>query len=53
MILRKHHISKLGATWLPFAEASSQELPMSQLMRLSLFQLSVGMAQVLLLGTLN
>jgi len=53
VILRKHHISKLGATWLPFAEASSQELPMSQLMRLSLFQLSVGMAQVLLLGTLN
>ena len=53
MILRKKHIAQLGASWLPFADAASDGLPMAQLMRLSLFQISVGMAQVLLLGTLN
>ena len=39
--------------WLPFADAASEGLPLSQLLRLSLFQVSVGMATVLLLGTLN
>ena len=53
MLLRKKDIAKLGAGWMPFADAASDALPLSQLMRLSLFQLSVGMAQVLLLGTLN
>jgi BCD family chlorophyll transporter-like MFS transporter len=53
MILRKKDIAKLGSAWMPFADAASSGLPLSQLMRLSLFQLSVGMAQVLLLGTLN
>ena len=38
---------------LPFADAASEGLPMGQLLRLSLFQVSVGMASVLLLGTLN
>ena len=38
---------------MPFADAASPELPMGQLLRLSLFQVSVGMASVLLLGTLN
>ncbi|MBD3665032.1 PucC family protein [Sulfitobacter sp. TSTF-M16] len=38
---------------LPFADAASGELPVGQLLRLSLFQISVGMASVLLLGTLN
>ena len=53
MILRKKHIAQLGPSWMPFADAASDGLPLGQLMRLSLFQLSVGMAQVLLLGTLN
>jgi MFS transporter, BCD family, chlorophyll transporter len=53
VILRKKHIAQLGAAWMPFADAASDSLPLSQLMRLSLFQISVGMAQVLLLGTLN
>jgi BCD family chlorophyll transporter-like MFS transporter len=53
MFLRKKDIAKLGASWMPFADAASDNLPLAQLMRLSLFQLSVGMAQVLLLGTLN
>jgi len=41
----------LGA--LPFADAASPGLPMGRLLRLSLFQVSVGMAAVMLLGTLN
>ncbi|MCU0900846.1 MAG: PucC family protein [Cypionkella sp.] len=53
MILRKKDIARLGAGWMPFADAASDSLPMGQLLRLSLFQLSVGMATVLLLGTLN
>jgi len=38
---------------LPFADAASPSLPLSRILRLSLFQLSVGMASVLLTGTLN
>ncbi|MEM9184011.1 MAG: MFS transporter [Pseudomonadota bacterium] len=38
----------------PFAAASTPgEVPLSRLLRLSLFQVSVGMALVLLVGTLN
>ena len=40
-------------TWLPFADAASADLPLSRLLRLALFQVSVGMATVLLNGTLN
>ncbi|RZU02871.1 BCD family MFS transporter [Rivibacter subsaxonicus] len=43
----------LGPRFLPFADAATDELPLSRLLRLSLFQVSVGMASVLLLGTLN
>jgi BCD family chlorophyll transporter-like MFS transporter len=43
----------LGTRFLPFADAASPELPWSRLFRLSLFQVSVGMAVVLLIGTLN
>lgn len=38
---------------LPFADAVSDELPWSRLLRLSLFQVSCAMALVLLNGTLN
>ena len=38
---------------LPFADVASEDLPLSRLLRLSLFQFSVGMAVVLLSGTLN
>ncbi|MEM9168560.1 MAG: BCD family MFS transporter [Pseudomonadota bacterium] len=38
---------------LPFADAASERLPLSRLLRLSLFQVSVGMALVLLTGALN
>lgn len=53
MIIRRKHVAQLGARWMPFADAASADLPMGQLWRLALFQISVGMAQVLLLGTLN
>lgn len=46
-------VTKLGLGMLPFADAASRDLPLGQLLRLSLFQVSVGMATVLLLGTLN
>lgn len=38
---------------LPFADAASADLPLGRLLRLALFQVSVGMAMVLLNGTLN
>jgi BCD family chlorophyll transporter-like MFS transporter len=43
----------LGSRFMPFADAATAELPLSRLLRLSLFQVSVGMALVLLIGTLN
>jgi BCD family chlorophyll transporter-like MFS transporter len=43
----------LAPRFLPFADAASADLPLSRLLRLSLFQVSVGMALVLLVGTLN
>jgi BCD family chlorophyll transporter-like MFS transporter len=42
-----------GPRFLPFADAATTDLPLSRLLRLSLFQVSVGMALVLLIGTLN
>jgi BCD family chlorophyll transporter-like MFS transporter len=45
--------AKVGTRFLPFADAASAELPLSRLLRLSLFQVTVGMAMVLLVGTLN
>lgn len=46
-------LRKFTTRVLPFADAASDSLPMGQLLRLSLFQVSVGMASVMLLGTLN
>jgi BCD family chlorophyll transporter-like MFS transporter len=43
----------VGLRFLPFADAASQAVPLSRLLRLSLFQISVGMAVTLLNGTLN
>lgn len=45
--------TQVGHRLLPFADAASTELPLVRLLRLSLFQVSVGMAVVLLNGTLN
>ena len=46
-------VKNAGLRMLPFSDAVSEQLPLGQLLRLSLFQISVGMAAVLLLGTLN
>ena len=43
----------VGQRFLPFADVATVDLPLSRLLRLSLFQVSVGMAVVLLVGTLN
>jgi BCD family chlorophyll transporter-like MFS transporter len=47
------HWTRLGPRFLPFADAATAELPLSRLLRLALFQVAVGMALVLLVGTLN
>ena len=46
-------VKRVGERFLPFADAASTELPLSRLLRLSLFQVSVGLAMVLLNATLN
>jgi BCD family chlorophyll transporter-like MFS transporter len=45
--------ARVGTRFLPFADAATTELPLPRLLRLSLFQVTVGMAMVLLVGTLN
>ncbi len=45
--------NRIGTRFLPFADVATPELPLSRLLRLSLFQVSVGMCAVLLTGTLN
>ncbi len=50
-ILRR--ITRITPRYLPFADVASETAPLSRLLRLSLFQVSVGMALVLLVGTLN
>jgi BCD family chlorophyll transporter-like MFS transporter len=44
---------RVGTRFLPFADAATEELPLPRLLRLSLFQVSVGLAMVLLNATLN
>ena len=43
----------ISPRYLPFADAATAELPLNRLLRLALFQVTVGMAIVLLIGTLN
>ena len=50
---RSEKLTYYTRSMLPFSDAASPNLPLSRLFRLSLFQVSVGMATVLLLGTLN
>jgi BCD family chlorophyll transporter-like MFS transporter len=45
--------AEAGMRYMPFADVATPDLPLSRLLRLSLFQVSVGMALVLLVGTLN
>ncbi|MFM7568727.1 MAG: BCD family MFS transporter, partial [Betaproteobacteria bacterium] len=52
-LLSPRRWSRIDPRWLPFADLATPDLPMSRLMRLALFQVSVGMATALLVGTLN
>ena len=45
--------NRIGLRYLPIADAVTVELPLGRLLRLSLFQVSVGMALALVIGTLN
>jgi BCD family chlorophyll transporter-like MFS transporter len=45
--------AEAGTRYMPFADVATPDLPLGKLLRLSLFQVSVGMALVLLVGTLN
>ena len=49
MFIKASALKNLGIHFLPFADAASDELPLRQLLRLSLIQISVGMAAVMLL----
>ena len=49
----RHPLTQFTMNMLPFSDAASTGFPLSQVLRLSLFQVSVGMATVMLLGTLN
>ena len=51
--IRAEQWMRVAPEFLPFADAASADLPLSRLLRLSLFQVTVGMACVLLIGTLN
>ncbi len=53
MLVKASALKRLTIRALPFSDAASDDLPLGQLLRLSLFQISVGMAMVMLLGTLN
>ena len=46
-------VKQLPATWLPFADVTSAGLPMSRLLRLSLFKFTMGITTALMIGTLN
>ena len=45
--------AEVPARFLPFADAASPDLPLPRLVRLSMFQVAVGMATALMVGTLN
>ena len=49
--LRK--LASLAPKYLPFADVATDDVPLKRLLRLSLFQVTVGMALVMLVGTLN
>lgn len=44
---------QLPASWLPFADAASADLPLARLARLSLFKFTMGFTTALMIGTLN
>ena len=49
----KNGIRRVPLHYLPFADAASAGLPLARLLRLSLFQVTVGTSLALMVGTLN
>lgn len=49
----KRLAKSIPAQWLPFADVASAGLPLSRLLRLSLFKVTMGITTALLIGTLN
>ena len=49
----RNGVRKIPLQYLPFADAASAGLPLGRLLRLSLFQVTVGMSAALMVGTLN
>lgn len=49
----KNVIRRVPMQYLPFADAASPGFPLSRILRLSLFQVTVGMSAALMVGTLN
>lgn len=49
----RKRIATLPSSWLPFADIATADVPLSRFLRLSLFQISVGMVQTLFVGTMN
>jgi BCD family chlorophyll transporter-like MFS transporter len=45
--------TRVSTRMLPFADVATHDLPLGRLLRLSLFQITVGMAMALMVGTLN
>lgn len=45
--------TRVATRYLPFADVATKDLPLSRLIRLALFQVTVGMVGVLTVGTLN
>ena len=46
-------MATVATRFLPFADAASHDLPLGRLLRLSMFQLVIGMIMALMVGTLN
>ncbi len=53
MLSFKNGVRRIPLQYLPFADAASAGLPLMRLLRLSLFQVTVGMSTALMVGTLN
>ena len=52
-LLSPRRWSRVDPRWLPFADLAQGDLTVLRLLRLSLFQVSVGVCMALLVGTLN
>lgn len=44
---------RISPSLMPFSDVATKDIPLSKWLRLALFQVSVGMATVMLIGTLN